>query len=167
MAKQGPSGTGGAGATPAIIALQRLGVAFTEHRYLHDPAATSFGLEAAAVLGLPPEQVFKTLLCLIDGTPHVAIVPVGCQLDLKAAAAAARGKRAEMMKVEAAERLTGYIAGGISPFGQKKRLATIVDETAELHDCLYVSGGRRGFDIGVAPADLIRALDATVADIAR
>lgn len=168
MAKQGAvAATGGAGATPAIVALQRLGVAFSEHRYAHDPAAASYGLEAAEVLGLPPEQVFKTLLCLVDGAPHVAIVPVDCQLDLKAAAAAVRGKRAEMMKVDAAERLTGYIAGGISPFGQKKPLPTIVDETAELHDRIYVSGGRRGFDIGLAPADLIRVLDATVADIAR
>lgn len=163
MAKQ----AAGAGATPAIVALHNAGVAFTEHRYEHDPTAASFGLEAAEVLGLPTEQVFKTLLCLVDGVAQVAIVPVDCQLDLKRAAAAAHGKRAEMMKVDAAERLTGYIAGGISPFGQKRQLPTLVDETAELHDVIYVSGGRRGFDIGVAPGDLVRMLGATVADIAR
>lgn len=156
-----------AGGTPAIIALQTAGIAFSEHRYDHDPAATSFGLEAAEALGLPTEQVFKTLLCMIDGAPHVAIVPVDCQLDLKRAATAARGKRAEMMKVDAAERLTGYVAGGISPFGQKKHVPTLLDETAELFDVIYVSGGRRGLDIGVAPVDLVRMLAATMADIAR
>lgn len=156
-----------ASGTPAIIALTAARISFTEHRYEHDPAAPSFGLEAAAALGLPPEQVFKTLLCDIDGNPHVAIVPVTCQLNLKQAACAANGKRAEMMHVSAAERLTGYVAGGISPFGQKKRLPTLLDETALLHDVIYVSGGRRGFDIGVTPSDLIRLLDAVVADIAR
>ena len=124
-------------------------------------------MEAAEALGLPPEQVFKTLLCEIDGKPHVAIVPVTGQLQLKLAAAAIGGKRAEMMQVAAAERLTGYIAGGISPFGQKKVLPTIVDETAVLFDTIYVSGGRRGFDIGIAPTDLVSLLDAIVADIAR
>lgn len=153
--------------TPAIVALTAANIAFSEHRYDHDPTTTSFGMEAAAVLGLPPEQVFKTLLCEIDGKPHVAIVPVSGQLDLKRAAAAVGGKRAEMMQVSAAERITGYIAGGISPFGQKKVLPTIVDETAHLFDCIYVSGGRRGLDIGVAPSDLVVFLDATVADIAR
>lgn len=156
-----------AAATPAIVALRAAGIDFTEHRYDHDPAASSFGLEAAAALGLPADQVFKTLLCLVDGAARVAIVPVNTQLDLKAAAAAVGGKRAEMMTVEAAERLTGYIAGGISPFGQKKLLPTLIDETCELFDTIYVSGGRRGFDIGVAPADLIRLLTATVADLAR
>lgn len=156
-----------AGATPAIAALTAAGIAYTEHRYEHDPAAASYGMEAAEVLGLPPEQVFKTLLCEIDGRPHVAIVPVSCQLDLKHAAAAVGGKKAEMMPVAAAERLTGYIAGGISPFGQKRLSPTIVDETAELYDVIYVSGGRRGFDIGVAPQDLQRLLGAVFADIAR
>ena len=156
-----------AGGTPAIIALQRAGVPCTEHRYTHDPAATSFGREAAEALGLPAEQVFKTLLCLVDDEPHVAIVPVDCQLDLKHLAAATGGKRAEMMRVDVAERLTGYIAGGISPFGQKRLLPTVIDETATLFDTIYVSGGRRGFDIGVAPDDLVRVLDARVDDIAR
>ncbi len=156
-----------AGGTPAVVALERAGIAFTEHRYVHDAAAPSYGLEAAAALRLPPEQVFKTLLCLIDEKPYVAIVPVNCQLDLKRAAAAVGGRRAEMMQVDAAERLTGYVAGGISPFGQKKALPTIVDETCELHETMYVSGGRRGFDIGLSPSDLLQLLSATVADIAR
>ncbi len=156
-----------AGGTPAVIALQRAGVAFTEHRYTHDPAAPSFGREAAEALGLPPEQVCKTLLCLVDDAPHVAIVPVDSQLDLKRMASAVGGKRAEMMRVDGAERLTGYVAGGISPFGQKRALPTVIDETALLFDTIYVSGGRRGFDIGLAPDDLVRVLDATVADIAR
>jgi Cys-tRNA(Pro)/Cys-tRNA(Cys) deacylase len=156
-----------AASTPAIGALRAAGVTFTEHRYDHDASAPSYGLEAAEVLGLPPEQVFKTLLCLVDGNPLVAIVPVARQLDLKRAAAAVGGKRAEMMKVDVAERLTGYIAGGISPFGQKKALPTLIDETVELYDLIYVSGGRRGFDIGVAPQDLVHTLRAVVADIAR
>lgn len=156
-----------AGATPAIAALRAAGVAYSEHRYDHDPAVASYGMEAAEVLGLPPEQVFKTLLCEIDGRAHVALVPVSCQLDLKHVATAVGGKKAEMMAVAAAERLTGYIAGGISPFGQKRSSPTIVDETAELYDVIYVSGGRRGFDIGVAPHDLQRVLDAVFADIAR
>ncbi|MHB0927870.1 MAG: Cys-tRNA(Pro) deacylase [Candidatus Nanopelagicales bacterium] len=156
-----------AGGTPAVVALQAAGIAFTEHRYDHDPAAPSYGLEAAMALGLPAEQVFKTLLCGIDGRAHVAIVPVTTQLDLKAAAAAVGGKRAEMMPVDSAERMTGYIAGGISPFGQKRLLPTLIDETCELFDTIYVSGGRRGFDIGLAPADLIRVLSATVTDLTR
>lgn len=156
-----------AAGTPAIVTLDRLGVPYTEHRYTHDPAAPSFGLEAAAALGLPTEQVCKTILCLVDEVPHVAIVPVDCQVDLKRLAAAAGGKRAAMMPVDAAERLTGYIAGGISPFGQKRALPTLIDETCLLHDTIYVSGGRRGLDLGIAPADLVRVLSATVADIAR
>lgn len=149
------------------MALDAARIAYTEHRYAHDPAADSFGMEAAEALGLPPEQVFKTLLCAIDGAPHVALVPVTGQLNLKRTAAAVGGRRAEMMQVTAAERLTGYIAGGISPFGQKKRLPTVVDETAMLFDTIYVSGGRRGLDIGIAPQDLITVLGAAVADIAR
>ncbi len=156
-----------AGGTPAIVALERLGIPFTEHRYAHDPAAPSFGREAAEVLGLPPDQVCKTIVCLIDEAPHVAIVPVDCQVDLKRLASAAGGKRATLMPVAAAERLTGYVAGGISPFGQKRALPTLIDETALLHAVIYVSGGRRGLDLGIAPTDLVRLLAATVADIAR
>lgn len=155
------------GGTPALVALRAAGIPFTEHRYTHDPANPSYGLEAAELLGLPPEQVFKTLLCDVDGLPQVAIVPVNRQLHPKSFAAAVGGKRADLLPVMAAERVTGYVAGGISPFGQKRRLPTVIDESALLFDTVYVSGGRRGFDIGLAPTDLVRLLDAVVADIAR
>lgn len=155
-----------AASTPAIAELRAAGLAFSEHRYRHDPGA-AFGMEAAQALSVPEQTVFKTLLCVVDDRPHVAIISVNCQLDLKAVATAAAGKRAEMMPVAVAERLTGYIAGGISPFGQRKRLPTLVDASAELYEVMYVSAGRRGFDIGIAPGDLISLLHATVADIAR
>ena len=140
---------------------------FTTHTYTHDPATASYGLEAASLLGLPPEQVFKTLLADADGDLVVAIVPVTGSLDLKALAVALGAKRASMAERAAAERVTGYVVGGISPLGQKRALPTVVDETAELFDTVYVSGGRRGFDLGLAPADLIAATHARVAPIAR
>lgn len=157
--------------TPATRFLDALHIEYAEHAYEHDPNAASFGLEAADALGLGPEVVFKTLLARL-GEPGgkrelvVAIVPVANKLDLKALARAAGAKRADMASVADAERVTGYVAGGISPFGQRKRLATFIDETAELVDRIYVSGGQRGLDIGLAPADLIGALDATVAPLA-
>lgn len=156
-----------AGATPATIALKAAGIAFTEHAYEHDPANRDFGMEAATALGLDPDQVFKTLLADVDGRLVVGIVPVTGKLDLKALAAAAGGKKAVMADPAVAERKTGYIVGGISPIGQKNRHQTVLDETAELWDVVYVSGGRRGFDIGLAPADLIAVTGAVVADIAR
>lgn len=152
--------------TPAVRALESAGVPFTLHEYEHDPAARSFGLEAAVALGLDPDQVFKTLLVTADGEQAVGIVPVSCSLSLKAMGAALGRKRVEMCDPAAAQRVTGYVLGGISPFGQKKRLATVIDETCELYDTIYVSGGRRGLDVGVAPGDLVRLLDATAADIA-
>jgi Cys-tRNA(Pro)/Cys-tRNA(Cys) deacylase len=153
--------------TPATAALASAGIPFTEHAYAHDPANRDFGMEAATVLGLDPDQVFKTLLVDVDGRLVVGIVPVTGKLDLKALAAAVGGKRAAMADPTLAERRTGYVVGGISPIGQKTRHETVLDETAELWDVVYVSGGRRGFDLGLAPADLIRATDAVVADIAR
>ena len=158
------SGTGG---TPATVALTRAGVAFTTHSYEHDPAAPSYGLEAAEVLGLPPEQVFKTLLAEVDGELVVGIVPVGGRLDLKALAAAVGGKKAEMADPRAAERSTGYVVGGISPLGQKKQLRTVLDDSALALPVVYVSGGRRGFDLGISPADLVTQTRATTAAIAR
>jgi Cys-tRNA(Pro)/Cys-tRNA(Cys) deacylase len=152
--------------TPAIRALEAAGVPFTLHEYEHDPSARSFGLEAAEALGVDPDQVFKTLLVTADGAQAVGIVPVTCSLSLKAMGAALGRKRVEMCDPAVAQRVTGYVRGGISPFGQKKRLPTVIDETCELYDTIYVSGGRRGLDLGVAPADLVRLLDATVADIA-
>jgi Cys-tRNA(Pro)/Cys-tRNA(Cys) deacylase len=151
--------------TPATKELERAGIPFSLHPYEHDPAAGSFGLEAADVLGLDRDQVFKTLVVVADGRPAVAVVPVSCQLSLKAAAAALGTKRVEMCDVTLAERTTGYVAGGISPFGQRKRLSTIIDESCELFDEIFVSGGRRGLDIGVSPSDLIALLSATVAPI--
>ena len=151
--------------TPAVNALRAAGIPFTVHEYEHDPAARSFGLEAATVLGLDPDQVFKTLLVTADGEQAVAVVPVSCSLSLKALGAALGRKRVAMCDPAVAQRVTGYVLGGISPFGQRTQLRTVLDETGELYDTIYVSGGRRGLDLGVAPADLIRLLDATTADI--
>jgi Cys-tRNA(Pro)/Cys-tRNA(Cys) deacylase len=128
---------------------------------------TDFGREAADALGVEPDRVFKTLLADVDGRLVVGIVPVTGKLDLKALAAAVGGKKAAMADPALAERRTGYIVGGISPIGQKTRHDTVLDETAELWDTVFVSGGRRGLDLELAPADLIRATSAVVADIAR
>jgi Cys-tRNA(Pro)/Cys-tRNA(Cys) deacylase len=152
--------------TPATVALHAAGIAFTEHAYDHDPGTTEYGLEAAAVLGVEADRVFKTLLADVDGRLVVGIVPVTGKLDLKHLAAAVGGKRAAMADPVLAERRTGYVVGGISPIGQKTTHPTVLDETAELWDTVYVSGGRRGFDIELAPADLVTATDATLADIA-
>jgi Cys-tRNA(Pro)/Cys-tRNA(Cys) deacylase len=156
-----------AGGTPATVALSRAGVEYTGHEYDHDPRAASFGLEAAEALGLDPAQVFKTLMATVDGRLTVGIVPVSGQLDLKALARAVGGSRAAMADVAAAERATGYVAGGISPVGQKRAHPTVLDETALGFDVVYVSGGRRGFDIGLAPEDLVRVTSAAVAAISR
>lgn len=152
--------------TPATVALTAAGIPFTEHTYTHDPANTNFGLEAASALGLDPDRVFKTLLADIDGELVVAIVPVTGKVDLKRLASAVGGKRAAMADPAVAERRTGYVVGGISPIGQKTAHRTVLDETVELWDTVYVSGGRRGFDIELAPADLVRATGAAIADIA-
>ena len=156
-----------AGGTPATVALAAAGVPFTPHAYDHDPANTNFGLEAATALGLDPEQVFKTLLADVDGTLVVAIVPVTGKLNLKALAAAVGGKKAAMADAAVAERKTGYIVGGISPIGQKNPHTTVLDETAELFDTIFVSGGRRGFDIELAPHDLLAITSGTLAAIGR
>lgn len=154
--------------TPALVALAAAGVPHTAHPYEHDPASdVGYGLEAAQVLGVPPEQVFKTLMTVVDGTLTVAVVPVTGKLDLKALATAAGGKKAVMAEKPAAERATGYVVGGISPLGQKTAHPTVVDETVELFDTVFVSGGRRGLDVELAPADLVRLTGAVVADIAR
>ena len=156
-----------AGATPATVALTRAGIAFTLHEYDHDPRADSFGLEAASALGLDPACVFKTLVATVDGKLAVGIVPVSGQLDLKALARALGGSRAAMAEVAAAERATGYVAGGISPIGQKRPHPTVLDASALSMGTVYVSGGRRGLDLGIAPDDLVRATAATVAAISR
>lgn len=153
--------------TPATVALRVAGVPFREHAYDHDPAAPSFGLEAAAALGVEPDRVFKTLLTDVDGTIVVGIVPVTGRLDLKALAAAAGGRKAAMADPALAERRTGYVVGGISPIGQRTPSPTVLDETAELWDTVFVSGGRRGLDLELAPAALIAVTSATLAAIAR
>ncbi len=153
--------------TPATIALTRAGVAHTLHPYTHDPAASSYGEEAASALGVSTARVFKTLLADVDGRLVVAVVPVSGSLDLKALAEAVGGKRAAMADVALAERTTGYVAGGISPLGQRKKLPTVVDASALEFPTVFVSGGRRGLDVELSPSDLLSLTSATTAVIAK
>ena len=154
--------------TPAVKQLEQAGVAFTLADYEHDPRTPAYGEEAARALGLSHDEVFKTLLVkLDDGRLAVAIVPVSGQLDLKALARAAGARRAAMAELEEAQRATGYVVGGISPLGQKRRLATFLDESAERLPQIHVSGGRRGLEIRLAPADLMRLTGARLAPLAR
>ena len=151
--------------TTATAALDRAGIPFTVHEYAHDPRAASYGQEASSALGVPADRVFKTLIAAVDGTLVAGVVPVEGQLDLKALASAVGGKRAVMAEVTAAERATGYVAGGISPVGQRKRLPVVIDASALAFSTVFCSGGRRGLEIELAPADLVRAAKATVASI--
>ena len=153
--------------TPATALLARQRIAHTVHAYSHDPRRGSYGLEASDALGIAPERVFKTLVAEVDGNLTVGVVPVAGQLDLKALAAAAGGKKAAMADVAAAERATGYVAGGISPLGQRRRLPVVVDVSALEFPTVFCSGGRRGLEIELAPADLVRAAGATVAVISQ
>jgi Cys-tRNA(Pro)/Cys-tRNA(Cys) deacylase len=155
------------GGTPATVALTAAGVAFALHPYEHDPRAASYGLEAAEALGVEPGRVFKTLMATVDGALAVGIVPVDRQLDLKALAKALGGSRASMAEVATAERATGYVAGGISPIGQRRAHPTVLDESAAAFETVFVSGGRRGLDLEIAPADLIAVTRAATAPIAR
>jgi len=161
---------GGTGATPATAALARAGVAHVVRAYDHDPAvaaaAGGYGAEAAAALGVDPAQVLKTLVASVDGDLVVAVVPVDGRLDLKALAAAVGGKRAVMAEPAAAERATGYVVGGISPLGQRRRLRTVVDAGALEHPTVLVSAGRRGLDVELAPADLVALTGAVTAPVA-
>jgi Cys-tRNA(Pro)/Cys-tRNA(Cys) deacylase len=154
-------------ATPATEALRRAGVAFTpcEYRPVEEAEGT-YGEAIAALLGVDPARVFKTLVTVIDGQPTVAVVPVDGHLSLKALARARGAKRAEMAAPADAERWTGYVVGGISPFGQKRRLPVVADRSLLDHQAVLVSGGRRGLQVEVAPADLVALLGAEVADIA-
>lgn len=148
-------------------ALEGAGAHFVVHEFHHEPGGRNFGLEAADALGVEPERVFKTLVAVLDGREHVvAIVPVSGQLSLKELAAAFGAKRAEMCPPDIAERITGYVVGGISPLGQKKRLRTAIDETCILFDTVFVSGGKRGLDLELSPDTLITHLDATLAPLA-
>lgn len=158
------------GGTPATVALTRAGIDFTLHPYEHDPRAQSYGLEAAEALGVDPERVFKTLMASTGSGPRdlvVGIVPVSAQLDLKALARAIGGQKAVMAEVAAAERATGYVAGGISPIGQKRAHRTVLDSSALTFETIFVSAGRRGLDLELAPGDLIAATSAVVAAIRR
>ncbi|MEU5435853.1 Cys-tRNA(Pro) deacylase [Streptomyces sp. NPDC020719] len=156
-----------AGGTPATVALAAAGTSFTLHAYEHDPASPSYGEEAAQALGVSPDRVFKTLVADVDGELTVAVVPVAGSLDLKALAAAVGGKRAAMADPVAAERTTGYVRGGISPLGQRKRLRTVVDASASAHATICVSAGRRGLEVELAPSDLVALTGAVVAPVGR
>ncbi|WP_345529928.1 Cys-tRNA(Pro) deacylase [Nocardioides endophyticus] len=162
MAKKNSSG-----GTPATVALTRTGVAFTLHEYHHDPRTESYGLEAAEALGVELGRVFKTLMSTVDGVLTVGIVPVSGQLNLKSLARAVGGSRAAMADVAAAERATGYVAGGISPIGQRRAHPTVLDRSASEHATIFVSAGRRGLDLEITPDDLVRVTRAIVAPIGR
>ncbi|WP_435158313.1 Cys-tRNA(Pro) deacylase [Amycolatopsis sacchari] len=152
--------------TPATAVLAKQRVEHRLHTYEHDPKHESYGLEAAEALGVEPARVFKTLVADVDGKLAVGVVPVTGQLDLKALAAAAGGKRAKMAEAAAAQRATGYVLGGISPLGQRSRLPVVIDSSVENFDTVFCSGGRRGLELELAPADLIRLTGAKVAAIA-
>jgi Cys-tRNA(Pro)/Cys-tRNA(Cys) deacylase len=152
--------------TPATALLARQKVAHTLHPYEHDPRADAYGEEAAAVLGIEPHRIFKTLIAAIDGRLVCAVVPVAGRLDLKALAAAVGGKRAAMAEPAAAQRATGYVLGGISPLGQKTRLPVVVDASAEPLATVFVSAGKRGLQVELAPGDLVRLTSASYAPIA-
>ncbi|MDF3297069.1 Cys-tRNA(Pro) deacylase [Streptomyces tropicalis] len=156
-----------AGGTPATVSLGTAGVDHAIHSYDHDPSHPSYGEEAAQAMGVSPERVFKTLVADVDGTLTVAVVPVAGSLDLKALAAAVGGKRAAMADPALAERTTGYVRGGISPLGQRRRLPTVLDESARAHATICVSAGRRGLEVELSPDDLARLTNAVLAPIGR
>lgn len=164
-----------AGGTPATVALTQAGIAYEVRAYEHDPRAESYGAEAAEALGVDPDRVFKTLLASLDPSTGsgqrselvVGIVPVSGHLDLKALAKALDGSKAVMADMAAAERATGYVAGGISPVGQRRPHRTVLDASALEHDTILVSGGRRGLDLEIAPQDLVAITGAVIATIRR
>lgn len=155
------------GGTPATVALTTAGVPYELHAYDHDPSHPSYGEEAAEAMGVSPDRVFKTLLADVDGTLTVAIVPVAGQLDLKALASAVGGKRAAMADPTLAERTTGYVRGGISPLGQRKKLRTVLDASATTHPTICISAGRRGLEVELSPDDLKTLTSAVLAPIGR
>ncbi|AZP17113.1 Cys-tRNA(Pro) deacylase [Streptomyces aquilus] len=167
MAKKSKKQAQQTGGTPATVALTAAGAEYTVHAYDHDPSHPSYGEEAAEAMGVSPERVFKTLVADVDGTLTVAVVPVAGQLDLKALAAAVNGKRAAMADPTLAERTTGYVRGGISPLGQRKKLPTVLDASASAHPTICVSAGRRGLEVELAPEDLAKLTDAVLAPIGR
>lgn len=151
--------------TPATALLSKAHIEFTLHAYRHDPRAEGFGEEAAAALGVDPARIFKTLVVQVDATLACAVVPVAARLDLKAFAATVGGKRAALAEPATAARATGYVVGGISPLGQKSRLPVVVDTSAQGFDTVFVSAGRRGLQLELVPADLVRAANGRFAPI--
>ncbi|WP_291057162.1 Cys-tRNA(Pro) deacylase [Herbiconiux sp.] len=166
MAKKAARASAGP-STAATLALAKAGIPFVPHVYEHDAAATDFGAEAARELGVEPARVFKTLMVETDAGFGIGILSVRDQLDVKALAGELGAKRAAMADKAVAERKSGYVVGGISPIGQKTRLPTVLDEAAREFGTIFVSGGRRGFDLEIAPGDLLRAVDGRVSRIRR
>jgi Cys-tRNA(Pro)/Cys-tRNA(Cys) deacylase len=154
--------------TPAINLAKKSGIEFHTHAYKHDPSHPSYGMEAAEKLGIPQERVFKTLVVALDsGQLAVAVVPVSSQLDLKSFAKALKVKKVTMADAGKVERSTGYVMGGVSPLGQKRRLLTLIDRSASGFPTIFVSAGRRGLEIELAAEDLAKLLDARFTEIAR
>ncbi|HEX5263008.1 MAG TPA: Cys-tRNA(Pro) deacylase [Phenylobacterium sp.] len=153
-------------ATPGTLALDRAGVAYTLATYSYDAGADRIGLQAADALGAPPSEVLKTLIIRADAKPACVVLASDREVSMKKLAAALRAKACEMMPPADAERVTGYRVGGVSPFGQKKRLPTVIDAPAAALHAAYVNGGQRGLQVRLAPTDLVRVLQATVADVA-
>lgn len=156
------------GTTPATQILERQGVAFRLHAYNFDPGDLGIGEQAALALGIEPARLFKTLMVMVDGEkPAIALTPVAAETRMKALASALGGKRAAMIALQDAERLSGYVKGGISPLGQRQGLAVVIDRSVQDHDSIFVNGGRRGLQIELSPDDLINTLNASLADLAR
>ena len=151
--------------TPATRALTATGVAFTVHTYDYDPEAESIGLQAASALGEDPARVLKTLMALVDGKPVRVVVPSDQEVSMKKLAAAVDGKSAQMMKPAEAERVTGFKVGGISPFGQRRAVKTVIEQGALVHDHVYVNGGQRGLQVRLSPRDVRDVLNAMAADV--
>lgn len=149
--------------TAATLALDEAGIEYKPFPYDYDPEAPRVGLQAAAALGKSPDQVFKTLMAEVDGKPVCVVVPSDCEVSMKKLAATFSGKSAQMMKPADAERITGFKVGGISPFGQRRKVPTAIDETVDLFDEVLINGGQRGLLLGLAPAAAIAAADARVA----
>jgi Cys-tRNA(Pro)/Cys-tRNA(Cys) deacylase len=152
-------------ATRATKLLEQAGIAFTVHSYDYDPNADSIGLQAAQSLGEPPARVLKTLMALVDGKPVCVIVPSDSEVSMKKLAAAVGGKSAQMMKPADAERVTGYKVGGISPFGQMRKVPTVIEAQALAHGLVYVNGGQRGLQVRLSPHDMLSALDFIAAPV--
>jgi Cys-tRNA(Pro)/Cys-tRNA(Cys) deacylase len=152
-------------ATRATRALEAAGVPFTVHAYDYDPGAGQIGMQAAEALGVPPGRVLKTLMAILDGRPVCAIAPSDHEISLKRLAAALGGKSAAMMPPAEAERITGYVVGGISPFGQKRRLPVAIEETALVHDAVFLNAGQRGLQVLISPREAARALAAVAAPL--